>query len=624
MKIDKSIIKQAAMASGISSEDLTIFFSEGEQKKYKPNEWLFQESTPRSWAGIILEGDVELVRGLHGTSRRIGSMIPGALISEGAFLEKDSHSNGGFTRNGATIWQISVEKIAEYKEKNPELFYRIISSVAVGVNRRMKVLSKELYRTRKNAQVTVSGFRIEHDSLGQREISDHVYYGVQTQRAIENFPISGVCVSNFDHLIEGLAMVKKAAALANNELGVLDDAKKDAICTACDELLAGELHENFAVDMFQGGAGTSTNMNANEVIANRGLEIMGFNKGEYEHLHPNDHVNCSQSTNDAYPTAIKLSVMLSNRNLVKAMQGLKEALDRKGEEFSDVLKMGRTENQDAVPMTLGQEFHAYGAMIESAMKALKFATYEFCDINMGATAIGTGINSPPGYANLVTDKLSEVSGFKLRRAHNLVEATQNAGIFVQMSSTLKRAAVQISKICNDLRWLSSGPRCGLNEINLPPQQPGSSIMPGKVNPVIPELVNQICYQIIGYDAVVSMAAESSELELCMAEPIIAYDLLHGMMILKNGCVTLVSRCINDIEANRDVCRGYVENSIGLVTALVPVIGYEAAAAIAKEALKTGESVYKLVLEQKLISQDELDDILKPENMTDPREIPKQK
>jgi aspartate ammonia-lyase len=624
MKIIKSIIKQAAKASGISSEDLAIFFSEGEQREYKPNEWLFQESTPRRWAGIILEGDVELVRGLHGSSRHVGSMIAGALISEGAFLENDSHSNGGFTRNGATVWQISVEKIAEYKEKKPELFYRIVSRVAVGINRRMKILSKELHRTRKDAQVTVSGFRLEHDSLGQRELSDHVYYGVQTQRAIENFAISGVFVSNFDHLIEGLAMVKKAAALANNELGVLDDGKKDAICAACDELLAGELHEHFAVDMFQGGAGTSTNMNANEVIANRGLEIMGFNKGEYEHLHPNDHVNCSQSTNDAYPTAIKLGVMLSNRNLVRAMEELKEALNRKGEEFSDVLKMGRTENQDAVPMTLGQEFLAYGVMVESAIKALERAAYEFCDINMGATAIGTGINSPPGYANLVTDRLSEVSGFELRRARNLVEATQNAGTFVQMSSTLKRAAVQISKICNDLRWLSSGPRCGLNEINLPPRQPGSSIMPGKVNPVIPELVNQICYQIMGYDAVVSMAAEASELELCMAEPIIAYDLLHGMMILKNGCVTLASRCITDIEANRDICRGYVEKSIGLVTALVPVIGYEASATIAKEALKTGESVYELVLEKGLMSQGELDDMLKPENMTDPREIPRQK
>ncbi|NOR26403.1 MAG: aspartate ammonia-lyase [Desulforhopalus sp.] len=621
MEIDKRIIKQAAKGTGISVEDLTAFFSEGEQCTYKPNEWLFHESTPRQWAGILFEGDVELVRGLHGSSRHVGTMVAGALISEGAFLESDSHTNGGYTRNGATIWQMSVEKIAAYKESKPELFYRIMARVAVGINRRLRVLSKELHRAQKDAQVTVSGFRLEHDSLGQRELSDHVYYGVQTKRAMENFAISGVFVSNFEHLIEGLAMVKKAAAIANNELGVLNDAQNKAICTACDELLDGKLHEHFTVDMFQGGAGTSTNMCANEVIANRGLELMGFHKGEYEHLHPNDHVNCSQSTNDAYPTAIKLAVLLSNRDLVRAMEELKDSLEKKADEFSDVLKMGRTENQDAVPMTLGQEFSAYAVMIESAIKAIERAAFEFLDINMGATAIGTGINSPPGYANLVTKKLSEVSGFKLRRAKNLVEATQNAGTFVQMSATLKRSAVQISKVCNDLRWMSSGPRCGLNEINLPAMQPGSSIMPGKVNPVIPELVNQVCYQVMGYDSVVSMAAEASELELCMAEPIIAYDLLHGMMILKNACITLASRCIINIEANRDICRGYVEKSIGLITALVPVIGYEQSAAIAKEALKTGGNVYDLVLEKGLLSQEQLDDMLKPENMTDPREIP---
>jgi len=621
MDINKSILEQASKTSGISIDDLTAFFKQGEQKTYKPNEWLFQQSTPRQWAGIILEGDVELVRGLHGSSRHIGTMIAGALINEGAFLDGDSHSNGAYTKDGTTIWQITSEKINAYRETHPDLFYRIVSRIAVGINRRLRVLSKELHRTHKEAKVEVSGFRLEHDSLGQREISDHVYYGVQTQRAMENFAISGVFVSNFEHLIQGLAMVKKAAALANNELGTLDTAKKDGICKACDEILSGKLHENFTVDMFQGGAGTSTNMNANEVIANRGLELMGYRKGEYEHLHPNDHVNCSQSTNDAYPTAIKLSVLLSSRNLVRAMEDLKISLDQKATEFSDVLKMGRTENQDAVPMTLGQEFSAYAVMIDSAIKAIERAAYDFGDINMGATAIGTGINSPAGYANLVTKKLSEVSGFELRRAKNLVEATQNAGTFVQMSATLKRAAVQISKICNDLRWMSSGPRCGLNEINLPPMQPGSSIMPGKVNPVIPELVNQICYQVMGYDAVVSMAAEASELELCMAEPIIAYDLLHGMMILKNACVTLTSRCIVDIQANRDICRGYVEKSIGLVTALVPVIGYEQSAAIAKEALKTGGSVYELVLEKGLLSQKDLDEMLKPENMTDPREIP---
>ena len=618
---EQSIIHQAAKASGIREEDLQAFFGEGEKREYQPNEWLFHESTPRGWAGIILDGEVELVRGLHGRSRHVGSMVAGSLISEGAFIDEDAHSNSAIAKGSAVIWQISKEKIDAYRQTKPDIYYRIVSRVAVGINRRMRVLSRQLYEDRPEA-ATVSGFRIEHDSLGQRELSDSAYYGVQTQRALENFAISGIFVKNFDHLVEGLAMVKKAAAQTNHELGVLDGEKTEAICRACDEILAGKWHDHFAVDMFQGGAGTSTNMNANEVIANRGLEIMGKAKGDYQYLHPNDHVNCSQSTNDAYPTAIKLAVMLSAKNLKRAMQELQQALENKASEFSDVLKMGRTENQDAVPMTLGQEFGAYAMMIDSATKAIDRAAYEFLDINMGATAIGTGINSPPGYASLVTEKLSEVSGFELRRARNLVEATQNAGAFCQMSATLKRAAVQISKICNDLRWLSSGPRCGLNEINLPPMQPGSSIMPGKVNPVIPELVNQICYQVMGYDAVVSMAAEASELELCMAEPIIAYDLLHGMMILKNGCVTLAARCISGIEANREVCRGYVENSIGLVTALVPVIGYEQSAKIAKEALKTGASVYELILTHKLLTAEKLDEILKPENMTDPREIPR--
>lgn len=620
MKIEHSIIKHVSRTTGISEDDIAVFFKDGMEQVYAPNEWLFQESTPRRWAGIILSGDVSLVRGLHGSTRHLATMVEGSLISEGTFLEDGAHSNGAYTRGGAVIWQISREKIEEYRERKPEIFYRIVSRIAVGISRRMRVLSRQLYQKSDTVQI-VSGFRLEHDSLGQREICDRNYYGVQTQRAMENFAISGVLVSNFDHLVEGLAMVKKAAALANHELGMLNEGRTRAICAACDELLDGKLHEHFAVDMFQGGAGTSTNMNANEVIANRGLELLGHRKGEYEYLHPNDHVNCSQSTNDAYPTAIKLAVLLSNRSLIRAMEDLREALGRKAVEFSDVLKMGRTENQDAVPMTLGQEFSAYAMMMESAIRAIERAAYEFLDINMGATAIGTGINSPAGYANLVTKKLAEVSGFELRRAKNLVEATQNAGTFVQMSATLKRAAVQISKICNDLRWMSSGPRCGLNEINLPAMQPGSSIMPGKVNPVIPELVNQICYQVMGYDAVVSMAAEASELELCMAEPIIAYDLLHGMMILKNACVTLASRCISGIEANRDVCRRYVEKSIGLVTAMVPVIGYEQSAAIAKEALRTGASVYELLLDKKLVSKEQLDEILRPENMTDPREIP---
>jgi aspartate ammonia-lyase len=616
----KNVLERASKKMGVARSDLEDFFKRGEQVVYAAEDWLFHESTPRQWAGMVVDGEVTIVRGLHGSTRHLAVLTPGALIAEGAFLEEEAHGTGAFTRNGATVWQISQAALASFREEKPDQFYRIVARVAAGISDRLRMAAERV--TGAEPAQLIGDFRTEHDSLGERELPDEVYYGVQTLRAMENFAISGVFVKNFEHLIEALAFVKKAAAQANCELGVLDETRMKAICEACDELLSGRLHDQFTVDMFQGGAGTSTNMMANEVIANRGLEIMGYRKGEYDHLHPNDHVNCSQSTNDAYPTAIKLAVLLSLKDLLGAMDELKVALEAKAEAFADVLKMGRTENQDAVPMTLGQEFSAYAVMIESAAEALKRTEDEFHNINMGATAIGTGINSPPGYADRVTQKLSDVSGFKLRRARNLVEATQNAGAFVQMSATMKRAAVQISKICNDLRWMSSGPRCGLNEINLPAMQPGSSIMPGKVNPVIPELVNQICYQVIGYDAVVSMAAEASELELCMAEPIIAYDLLHGMLILKNACITLASRCIVGIEANREVCRNYVENSIGLVTALVPVIGYEKSAAIAKEALKTGGSVYHLVLEKGWLTQERLDDMLRPENMTDPREIPR--
>ncbi|MCP5023617.1 MAG: aspartate ammonia-lyase [bacterium] len=614
----EKIVTRLSQRMGLEAGELQAFFAKGEEVMYKPEAWLFHESSPKSWTGLVLEGEVELVQGLHGSSRHVAILGRGALISEGAILDEHAHSMGGMTRGGATLWQIDQEAIAAYRKENPETFYRIVARIAVLISERLRMASAR--KIQESGPNVVGRMRLERDSLGERELPEHAYYGVQTLRAMENFAISGTFVKDFDHFVFGLAMVKKAAALANQELGVLTAEQGQAICDASDELLAGKLHEQFAVDMFQGGAGTSTNMCANEVIANRGLELMGHKKGEYKHLHPNDHVNRSQSTNDAYPTSIKLGILLSLQDLLGGMRELQFSLAAKASEFADVLKMGRTENQDAVPMTMGQEFSAYATMVTSAMSALERAGDQFKHINMGATAIGTGINSPPGYADLVTFKLSEVSGFNLKLADNLVEATQNAGSFVLMSASMKLAAVQISKICKDLRWMSSGPRCGLNEINLPPMQPGSSIMPGKVNPVIPELVNQICYQIMGYDAAVSMAAEASEFELCMAEPIIAYDLFHGMLILRNACVTLASRCITGIEANREVCADYVKNSIGLVTALSPVLGYEKSSAIAKEALKTGGSVYDLVLEKGWLQAEELDDLLRPETMTDPRRV----
>lgn len=610
-----------ARAMGVPVSELAAIVEKGQIVPYEAGACLFHESTPRQWLGIVVEGRVEIVRGLHGRQTHLATLTDGALVAEGILLDDSAHSASAFARGpGVRVLLVPRHVLEQVKVQKPDIYYRLVARVAQRISDRLRQASEMLAGQAESAP-QITSYRVEHDSLGEREIPNNAYYGVQTVRALENFPISGVPLRNFAHFVDALAYVKMGAAQANAELKAVDPRIADAIFKACDEILDGKLHDQFVVDMMQGGAGTSTNMNANEVIANRGLEIMGHAKGEYEHLHPNDHVNCSQSTNDAYPTAIKLAVLFSLKDTLAAMVELRGALQAKEKEFSQVLKMGRTENQDAVPMTLGQEFGAYAVMIDTAMTALRRAGEELHDINMGATAIGTGINSPPGYADVVTKKLVELTGLPLKKALNLVEATQDSGSFAQMAGTLKRAAVQISKICNDLRWLSSGPRCGLNEIYLPPMQPGSSIMPGKVNPVIPELVSQICFQIIGYDVTISMASEASELELNMAEPIIAYDLLHGLMILKNACVTLVARCINGIKANEERCKSYVQNSIGLVTALNPVIGYEKSAAIAKEALATGGSVYDLVLQKGWLSKEKLDDLLSPSKMCDPRQLP---
>ncbi len=617
----EGMIEASAAHIGVRPEDLRSIVEKGEMKTYSAGAWLFHESSPRLWLGFVVEGEVDIVMGLHGKQVQLASLGRGAMIGEGVLLDDSAHSTGAYASKGALVYQIPKRELEAARKRRPEVFYRLVAQVARRIRERLRYTSEKLLGE-SAPETSLQNVRWEHDLLGEREVPNQAYYGVQTIRALENFPISGTPLKNFRHFVNALAYVKKAAAMANSELGVLAKEKMKVIGAACDEILKGELHEHFVVDMIQGGAGTSTNMNANEVIANRALEILGHHKGEYKKLHPNDDVNCSQSTNDAYPTAIKLAVIFSAKDTMGAMGELQAALEAKAGEFADVLKMGRTENQDAVPMTLGQEFSAYAVMVGDALRAINDAIAEFYEINMGATAIGTGLNSPPGYAERVTKKLARLTGLPLHKAENLVEATQEGGSFAQMSGNLKRAAVQISKICNDLRWLSSGPRCGLYEITLPPMQPGSSIMPGKVNPVIPEMVSQVCYQIVGYDMTISMAAEASELELNMAEPIIAYDLLHGLMILKNACIVLTSRCIVGIKANRDRCRQYVENSIGLVTALNPVLGYEKSVAIAKEALETGRSVYELVLEKKWLSKKALDDVLKPENMTNPRQIPR--
>jgi aspartate ammonia-lyase len=459
--------------------------------------------------------------------------------------------------------------------------------------------------------------RTEHDLLGDREVPFDAYYGVHTLRAIENFPISGTPISIYPELICALAGIKQAAARANHELGLLDAPRRDAIVAACDELLAGQLHEQFVVDVIQGGAGTSTNMNANEVIANRALELMGHAKGEFQHLHPNEHVNIGQSTNDVYPTALKIATWAGIGSLVDAMAHLRRAFEAKSDEFKDVLKMGRTQLQDAVPMTLGQEFSTYAVMLGEDEQRLQEARQLICEINMGATAIGTGITAHPDYAALVLKHLRQITGIPLLTAPNLVEATQDCGAFVQLSGVLKRVAVKLSKTCNDLRLLSSGPRAGLGEINLPPRQAGSSIMPGKVNPVIPEVVNQIAFEVIGNDLTVSFAAEAGQLQLNAFEPIIAHSLFKSVSHLRNGCIVLADLCVSGITANADHLRATVANSIGIVTALNPYIGYKNATAVAQEAHASGGSVYDIVLAKGLLTRAQLDEILRPEILTRP-------
>lgn len=465
-----------------------------------------------------------------------------------------------------------------------------------------------------------SSFRREHDLLGERDVPADALYGIQTLRALENFPISGVPLSEFPSLLAALGSVKEAAAAANLELGLLDPAVAEAISAACRELREGKHHEHFPVDVFQGGAGTSTNMNANEVIANRALEIIGRKRGDYDVIHPNNHVNLSQSTNDVYPTAVKIALHTTIAQLQEAMGALAGAFLLKGKEFSPFIKMGRTQLQDAVPMTLGQEFTAFAHTILEDVDRLGEAQALIREINMGATAIGTGINAPPGYAEFVRRHLSRITGLELITAPDLVEATADTGVFVQLSGVLKRCAVKLSKICNDLRLLSSGPRAGFGEINLPAMQPGSSIMPGKVNPVIPEVVNQVCFDIIGGDVTVTMAAEAGQLQLNVFEPVIAYRLLRGLVMLSRACEVLRERCIEGITANPERMRMFVEQSVGVVTALVPVLGYEITTAIAKESLETGKGVYDLVCDKGLLTREQLDRILNPELMTSPRKV----
>lgn len=457
-------------------------------------------------------------------------------------------------------------------------------------------------------------FRTESDLLGELKVPAEAYYGVQTQRGINNYHISRKKMRDFPDYIISIAYVKLAAVQTNHALGVINDEIAGAISEACQELINGKLHENFPIDMMQGGAGTSVNMNANEVIANRALELMGHKKGEYQYCYPNDHVNCGQSTNDVYPTTIRLAIIRMNKTLVASLTGLISALRYKADEYKDAIKMGRTQLQDAVPMTFGQEFNAYANNLEEEILNLERNVKLLHEINMGGTAIGTGLNAVPGFSKLCAANLSKLTGEAFESAIDLVEATPDTGAYVSYSSALKRMAVKLSKICNDFRLMASGPRCGLNEINLPPKAPGSSIMPGKVNPVIPEVTNQVCFKVIGNDTAISFAAEAGQMELNVMEPVITECLFESLWWLSNAINTLTEECVLGITVNKERCYEMVKNSIGIVTALNPYIGYKNCTKVAKEALETNRSVYDIVIEQGLMTKDKLDAALDPKEM----------
>ncbi|EAJ6151649.1 aspartate ammonia-lyase [Campylobacter lari] len=468
------------------------------------------------------------------------------------------------------------------------------------------------------------GTRKEHDFIGELEISDEVYYGVQTFRALENFHMSGRRLQDYPYFVKAFAQVKKAAALANKEVGVLDADKADAIAKACDRLIAGEFLDQFVVDMIQGGAGTSTNMNTNEVITNIALESMGHKKGEYQYLHPNDHTNLGQSTNDTYPSSIKVATYAKLTDLLKAMELLKTELEAKANEYKDIIKMGRTELEDAVPTTLGNTFNAFASYIKSDIAKITAARESMTYLNLGATAIGTGINCHPDYKFVVEKKLKEITGVEFKPAEDFIAATQDTADFVHVSGALKTAAVRLSKIANDLRLMNSGPRCGLGEINLPKMQPGSSIMPGKVNPVICEAVGEACYEVIGNDVTIMLCSERGEFELNAFEPGIAYGLFNSIVLLENAMKSLAEKAVRGLTANPEACKQSVLNSIGIVTAFNPVLGYEKSASIAKEALETGKAVGDICLERGYLPKEEIERILTPENMLNPHMTEKRK
>jgi aspartate ammonia-lyase len=607
-------LKALAFTAGLPDAQLWRLAHAVEPHSFATDDVFFSEGDERTLFAIVVSGGVAIEKTAAGRTVRLVTMGPGEAIGEGILLDDSRH---GTTARGVIAGELLILRRAalhEIVKENPHLYAGLVSRAARAIATRLRAADATLVGRGRVLGFGSQRMRVEHDLLGEREVPDEALYGVQTLRAAENFPITGVPLREFPELIRALAAVKIAAARANQELDLLPEHVADAIVRAGEEIRAGRHHEHFIVDMIQGGAGTSTNMNANEVIANRALELLGRTRGTYDVVHPNEQVNRSQSTNDVYPTSIRLAVHASLDRLRDAITQLCVSLDGKAVEFTGMIKMGRTQLQDAVPMTLGREFKAWSNTLMEDVERLSEAQSLMREMNMGATAIGTGITASPAFTACVRTHLSAVTGLELITAPDLIEATSDTGAFVQVSGVLKRTATKLSKICNDLRLLSSGPRTGFGEINLPPMQPGSSIMPGKVNPVIPEVVNQVCFDIIGADVTITMAAEAGQLQLNVFEPIIAFRLLAGMQQLSNAVHVLREKCVVGITANAARMRSYVEHSIGVVTALLPVIGYEKATEVAKDALSTGRGVTEIVLERGWLTQAQLNEILSPEAM----------
>ncbi len=612
-----SFLKNIDLFKTLNEEELSIISEYMDEQHYAAGSYVFREFGPRNKFFIIFEGEVELYKTTpFEGQKRLAVFSKYDYLNEGALMDDSPQSTTAKAITPSSFIILTRDRLNELSIRNPEIVGKLLVKTARVIARRLRQENSISFNIA--SQYQSGRTRLEHDLLGEREVPYELYYGIQTLRALENFNVSGITLNAFPVIIEALAAVKMAAAKANYDLELLPTPLAEAIVKACEEIIRGKYHSSFVVDMIQGGAGTSTNMNANEVIANIALVHLGYEHGDYKHCHPNNHVNLSQSTNDAYPTAMKIALIKANYKLVEVLCALIESFRAKGVEFAAVLKMGRTQLQDAVPMTLGQAFEAYAETLEEEIERLEQNAHLFLTVNMGATAIGTGINAAPGYSEKCIAHLCEITGLDIKLAKNLIEATQDTGSFLMFSSAVKRLAVKLSKICNDLRLLSSGPRAGLNEINLPPMQPGSSIMPGKVNPVIPEVVNQIAFKVIGNDLTVTIAVEAGQLELNVMEPVIVHSIFESIEMLKNGMTILKYRCIDGITANVEHCREMVYNSIGLVTALNPILGYEVSTQLAKEALETNRGIYELVLEKALLSREMLNSILSPDKMVGSR------